>query len=172
MQVAPFAIALTVLIIVLRKRGKTRGDLALVWPPPRLALLWLLGWVVFAVALGVVNRHFEGHTPDSWRDKYSPLVIAIRIVGVVFLAPIVEELIFRGLLLPRLAATRLGAIGGIAVVAGLFAALHFQAGVFGVALIFLDACFFGAARLHARSLLLPMVMHLTGNLYAAVERLI
>jgi membrane protease YdiL (CAAX protease family) len=171
MQTLPFAALLVVLAVVLGKRGQTRQDLRLVWPPLATTTAWLGAFVVYATLMELVNRQLGMHEVEPWAGRYAPLVIVIRVIGIVFLAPIAEELAFRGLLLPRLARTRLGGAGAVVVTAAIFAALHFAAPA-AMLLIFLDGVFYGVARLRADSLLLPMLMHMLGNTYAAAERLV
>ena len=169
LQTLPFALLLVVLAVVLKKRGKTREDLRLVWPPLPVTAAWIGAFVVYAALLELVNRQLGMHEVVPW--KYGPLVITIRVIGIVFLAPIAEELAFRGILLPRLAQTKLGWPGAIAVTAAAFAALHFAAPM-AMLLIFLDGVFYGVARWRTNSLLVPMLMHMLGNTYAAAERLV
>ena len=87
------------------------------------------------------------------------------------MAPIAEELIFRGVAFTRLARTGLEASGAIAVTAAVFAILHLQYGPGPVTIILIDGLFYGLARAKTGSVLVPLVCHMIGNSYAAWERL-
>ena len=170
LQTLPFAVLIVVVVVILRKRGATRESLRLVWPPLGATAAWIAGFVLWAVALELLNRQLGMHEVDSWRARFGAAAIAVRVLGIMLLAPVAEELVFRGILLPRLARTRLGGVGAVLVTAAFFAALHFAAPA-AMLLIFLDGVFFGVARLRSNSLILPMLMHILGNTYAVAERL-
>ncbi len=72
------------------------------------------------------------------------------------LAPLVEEIFFRGILLPYLA-KRLGVSGAILLVSVLFAGIHFH--VASLAPLFVLSMAFCLAYIHSRSLWVPIVMH-------------
>jgi membrane protease YdiL (CAAX protease family) len=79
------------------------------------------------------------------------------------LGALVEETAFRGLVVTRLTdvlggggtATRLAVLGA----AALFAAIHTEQGLVGVAVTFLDGLFFGWLRFHYRSLWAAVLAH-------------
>jgi hypothetical protein len=88
---------------------------------------------------------------------------------VVVVAPVVEELLFRGFLLPGLAA---GPGGGAAAVVGtalLFAVIHLQYDLFDMGGVLGLGLLFGAARQASGSLWLPVFLHTAVNLLAAVQ---
>ncbi|MBN1670717.1 MAG: CPBP family intramembrane metalloprotease [Kiritimatiellae bacterium] len=76
------------------------------------------------------------------------------------LAPIVEELLFRGILL-RLCVSTFGVAAGVAVSAAAFAALH--AHLPSVAPLFVIACGFSFAYMYSGSIAVPIVMHAVHN---------
>ncbi len=76
------------------------------------------------------------------------------------LAPLGEEALFRGLLLPALT-RRLGLIAGVAISAALFALLHFNA--FAFLPLFTFGLALGAAYWMTGSLLVPILMHAAFN---------
>ena len=76
------------------------------------------------------------------------------------LAPLGEEALFRGLLLPALT-RRVGLIGGVAISAALFALLHFNA--FAFLPLFAFGLALGAAYWMTGSLLVPILMHAVFN---------
>lgn len=87
----------------------------------------------------------------------------------VLLAPVLEEMIFRGYLYKAWRTTRLGASGTILITSAIFALIHMGQyhWVFTVYL-FVFALLLGAAREKTGSLWVPIIMHAINNLLAAI----
>ncbi|HET7240296.1 MAG TPA: CPBP family intramembrane glutamic endopeptidase [Gemmatimonadales bacterium] len=166
-------LGLLVLCLMLRARGESlREVLALV--PPRLSRLavWVGAFIVL-VAFEAVLKPLLGFPPvRPWSVSYDSAEVLWRLAGVVLVAPVAEELIFRGAAFTGLARTSLGASGAIAVTAAIFAMLHLQYGSGAMAFILVDALFYGLARAKTGTVLVPLVCHIIGNSYAAWERLV
>lgn len=76
----------------------------------------------------------------------------IRGIGIVILAPISEELMFRGLLFWRIKNSKLKTIGAIIIPAILFSAIHIQySELLTLGIIFIDGLFYGLARHFSKS---------------------
>lgn len=88
---------------------------------------------------------------------------------VVLVAPLVEELLFRGFLLPGLAAGRLGPAGAIVVTSLLFAAVHAQYDLFDMSAVLALGLLLGAARWFSGSLWLAYGLHAAVNALAAAQ---
>jgi membrane protease YdiL (CAAX protease family) len=88
---------------------------------------------------------------------------------VVFVAPLVEEVLFRGFLLPGLAAGRLGPTGAVAVTALLFALVHTQYDPFDMSAVLALGLLLGAARWLSGSLWLAYGLHAAINAVAAAQ---
>ena len=89
------------------------------------------------------------------------LVIAV-------LAPIAEELLFRGILLPALARSRLGFWGAAAVSTLAWTLLHFTYSIAGLLLVFLLGMIFSWLFARTGSLRVPIVAHMANNAIAAL----
>ena len=164
-----FPILAIVAVIVLSKvrfHMSLRNDLLLKRPPLNQLFLWL------AVAIGwmLVTDYFM-----NWRGpwdftiwKSEPLYVSIlRVLAVGILGPTAEELIFRGYLFSRL--KRLKILNDwllIIILAAGWACLHYAYSIPVISIIFIDGIFLGAAMLKSRSLVVPILMHISWNLYA------
>ncbi|MGH8929964.1 MAG: lysostaphin resistance A-like protein [Egibacteraceae bacterium] len=159
-----------VVVAVSAVRGISPGDdLLLRWPAWWQGLAWLIAWTGWIGATEVVSIRLGVPSPTRWeRQPVGRLVL--RTVTIVILAPIAEELVFRGLLLQRMA-TRLGAAAAVLVTAAAFALLHLRYRAVQTALIFLDGIVLGLALVTSQSLVLTMLMHGLGNLFAVWQRL-
>ena len=89
--------------------------------------------------------------------------------AIVVVAPIFEEIFFRGFLFQGIRHSRLGSIGAIGITALVWAAVHLQYGIYGLATVFALGLVFGIARLKTGSIHLLMVMHSLVGLVAVVE---
>ena len=89
--------------------------------------------------------------------------------AIVVLAPIVEELVFRGYLFKVFRSTRLGVSGTIVLTSGLFLLLHLGQYQWPLMVsLFLFACLLGYLREKSGSVYLPMLVHAINNFISAV----
>jgi membrane protease YdiL (CAAX protease family) len=165
------ALALAALALVLRARGRSvRQELALRWPGLGRTLPWIAGFAVLVAAETWLEPLLGIPPAEAWGSRYVGAERLLRVLGIVVVAPVAEELIFRGALFTRLERTRLRAGGAVAVTAIAFAGLHVQYGAAELGLILVDGLFYGMARAMTGSSLVSLACHVLGNGYAAWER--
>lgn len=104
--------------------------------------------------LGESRMILEGLNAPYW-----PGIVIITVV----LAPLWEELAFRGFLLTALAKTRLGIIGGGLVSNVLWTAMHMQYSASGLASVFLSGLFLTWLMWRTASIRACIVAHAIGN---------
>lgn len=154
-----------------RMRGKVRpfgenvpaGALAFQAALRWLAILPILWFVSFAwqILLNALGRAPDLQTAiHLFLETDDPLRRAAFIAFAVAVAPVAEEALFRGLLLPVLV-RRMGAAAGLALVALGFAALHADLGTFVALAVFSVALSLAYAR--TGTLLVPILMHALFN---------
>ena len=142
-------------------------------PFTRPSLSSIVGWLaVFAVAaLGqeLLGGYLGGGAASRW-DSLTPARL-VRALTIVLLAPLAEEVAFRGTMYGNLIKRGFRPALAILLPAVAFAAVHIQ--YFGPGLVFIlvDGIIFGLARHHANSLFVPVLLHTLGNAYAVAERL-
>jgi membrane protease YdiL (CAAX protease family) len=153
------------------------------WPPARYLALGLPRRgevIVAAICVVAVNLLFNallyltGHdivTPfqvEAYRSAQSVGWLPILLVAIVVVAPIGEEVIFRGFLYRGLA--RPGReLHAIVVIAAAWALLHIQYDWIGMAQIFALGLLLGWFRWASGSTTLTVVMHILINLEAMIE---
>jgi len=126
-------------------------------------LLFSIGSLLFlAYLLAHISPSLLGSTllKEETRPSGFPLLIlnqALDVLIVIVLAPVIEELLFRGVLLNRCAA-KWGMKKGILVSSAAFAILHFE--MIGA---FLFAICMAILYLKTRTLLVPMAAHALNN---------
>lgn len=153
------------------RRLPLRSFLGLRWPGARQTASWVVLFVVLVIAEEMAAGPLGLGRPEPWGGRYAGWLLALRIVGMVVLAPAGEELVFRGALFSRIAASRLGPAGAIVIPAILFALVHVQYPAPEMMLVAVDGLFYGLARWRTGSVLVPMLLHSLGNGYAVYQRL-
>lgn len=92
----------------------------------------------------------------------------LSFIVIAVLAPIAEEMLFRGILLPALARTRLGFWGAAVVSTLTWTLLHFTYSIAGMLLVFLLGMIFSWLFARTGSLRVPIVAHMANNAIAAL----
>ncbi len=170
----PLVVGVTILFAWLRKGPPLREYLALRPVPRQTTLRWLLCTVLLAGLLDVA-AYIAGYppVPDWMLDVYrSAMFLPLLLVALVVVAPVLEELVFRGFLFEGLRHSRLGNAGAIVLASLVWASIHFQYEWFYIGQIFVVGLLFGAARWSTGSLIPPILAHAlmnaTGTLQAAL----
>lgn len=164
-------VAVSVLLIRVRG-GNVRKYLA----------LQPFSWSVGIGMLGLLLMFMIGSQALTYLLNESPLVFVdplyqsvssvwLLIFAMVIVAPIYEELIFRGLLWSAIAeqfsnvanAEHRGAIVASLVTSVIFAVIHLQYGIYEIGTIVVLALIFCYARIKSGSLVLPMLLHVVNN---------
>lgn len=107
--------------------------------------------------------------PSEFIDPLYETVSSVwlLILAIVIIAPLYEELIFRGLLwnaiAQRFSSETRGAIIASVITSVIFAVIHLQYGLYEISTIIVLALIFCYARVKSGSLLLPMLLHIINN---------
>jgi membrane protease YdiL (CAAX protease family) len=176
-RIIPFVFILLGLFIANKRKKVTVEDLGLQKPTSaKQYFSWIIGFLVLAVLIEFCLYQQGILEIDKWNHTLYPSILLI--FGAVFLAPISEELIFRGLILTKLTQRKVNIHLAILMQACFFVLLHnftYQntlSSNIGIAQSLMDACLFGYARQYTKSISTPITMHITGNCIATLERFI
>jgi membrane protease YdiL (CAAX protease family) len=91
------------------------------------------------------------------------------LLAIVVVAPIFEEIFFRGFLFQGIRYSPLGPVGAVGITSVIWAVIHLQYGIYGIATVLALGLLFGIARLKTDSIHLLMVMHSLTSLVATME---
>jgi membrane protease YdiL (CAAX protease family) len=173
-RVIPFFLILIGLSIGIKKKKISTQELYINKPVSHKAVMsWLIGFLLCVAAFESTLYQLGLLNISSW--KHDLLSSIIRITGMVILAPIAEELIFRGLILSKLRKLKISKLVAIVLQAVLFVALHSVydftiSSQIGMLQLFIDAIIFAYAMYHTKSIYTPILLHAAGNLVAVLEQ--
>jgi HAD superfamily hydrolase (TIGR01509 family) len=168
---APVGIGLTWLFAWVRDRAQAWQYLGLRPVSQREVWLWCIRLLVLlALFDGVSTLIKEEIVPDFMIKVYqSATVVPLLWLAVVVVAPISEELFYRGFLFTGFAASPLGGAGAVFLTALLWAMIHVQYNLYGMGLIFITGLFLGWARWQTNSAITTIVLHALMNLLATIQ---
>lgn len=151
--------------------GMILGDKTCKKQPLFIALVLLFAWI------GI------GHCLSNWLDK-TPIAFMAELVSeqsfyallilVVIIAPIYEELLFRGLIFGLISQAvfknkQTQDFWAIMISSVLFTLVHLQYDWFGLGLIFVLAVLLGWVRYRSGSIIIPIILHSVNNGLAMAE---
>jgi membrane protease YdiL (CAAX protease family) len=162
---------LTLLFTRLRKNISIRDYIGFKEPLKREWIQWLLILVAFLfLSDGVSLLLHQPIVPPFMVDAYKTASsLPIFLFAIVVMAPIFEEVFFRGFLFQGIRYSRLGPIGAIGITSLVWAVIHLQYDIYGMTTVLALGLLFGIARLKTDSIHLLMVMHSFVGLMATME---
>lgn len=151
--------------------------LGLVRPTTRPALIAIAVLIVFLLGYDALT-YLIGRdivTPfqvDTYRTARDGGTLPLLWLTFVLVAPIAEEIMFRGFLFRGWVRSESNAIPAIVVISLLFAAIHVQYDWFGILQVFFIGLLLALARWRSGSTFVSIVMHVLANLWATIETMI
>lgn len=176
-RTVPFLIIICVVVILARRKKIYTRDLDIRKPLSiKSYFIWTVGFLVYTLLTEFSLDSFNLLEVNKWSHSLAPSIILI--FGATILAPVAEELLFRGFILNVLMKKKIKLHWAILIQAGFFVLLHnftYQNNLSSdIAILqsFADAILFGYARVYTKSIYTPITMHISGNVIAVVERFI
>jgi uncharacterized protein len=156
---------LIALIVKLKKGSDLREYLGL--KPVPLAVL--AKWIGLLAILIVVSDRLTSLLGRDAVTQFDQNMLAtakplwVLVLAVTVAAPVLEEALFRGFLLKGFETTFLKPAGADIQISALWAGMHAQYDLYGMATIFAIGLLLGAARLMTGSLYVPVILHGLSN---------
>jgi membrane protease YdiL (CAAX protease family) len=168
---APVIIGLSLLFARAARGITVRDYLALRWPGWKSIGAWCLVLLLFIVIMDSVAWLTRGRLlPPVMEEVYrTAYFVPLLWFAFVVVAPVAEEIFFRGFFFKGLEHSRLGPVGAIVLTAAVWALMHTQYDLYDAAVILLGGLLLGYARWRSGSLYVPLAMHMTQNLLATLE---
>ncbi len=158
--------------VIKLKRGTILADyLAVRTTDIGTVLKWLVVIIVLIIASDTLTW-FLGRpiVPEVVTAVYEsmryPLLLGFTVVIV---APVFEELFFRGFMIAGMENSVIGPVGAVVVSSIVWSAIHLQYDLYETATIFVIGLILGAARLKSGSILLVIGLHAFVNLVSTIE---
>jgi uncharacterized protein len=169
----PIMVAVIALAVRLARASQAEY-LALAFPQAR--HLWAgIGWLIGLIAIGDALLYFSGHdlvTPfqtQSYTTAAAEGWLPALLAGAILVAPVGEEIMFRGFLFRGWARSDRATWPAVVVISVLWAALHVQYDWTGILQIFVIGLFLGWMRWRSGSTLLTFLLHALFNLEGTLE---
>ncbi len=124
--------------------------------------IWLVILIVVGIATGFLTEALGAEEiPNFMMELEYPTLgdKLLLIVAVSLVAPLVEEVVFRGFLLKGFSNSFMGIHGAVLLTSAVWAMIHMQYEIPYLLQIFIIGIVFGYARLQTNSLFVPMIMH-------------
>ena len=168
---APITIGLTLLFAVLARGITVRDYLALRWRGGKGIAKWCAVLLLFVIATDLGMYLLHGSVVPEFMETvyataYFPPLLWFAFVVV---APVTEELFFRGFMFKGIRHSSVGPAGAIVLTSLTWALMHAQYDLYGITSIFLGGLLLGYARLRSGSLYVPIAMHMLQNIVATLE---
>jgi membrane protease YdiL (CAAX protease family) len=168
---APVIIGLTLLFARAAKGITVRDYLALHWRGWKVIGKWCLVLLLFvAVADAATYLARDRTLPPLLVEVYrTAYFVPLLWLAFVLVAPLAEEIFFRGFFFQGLEHSRLGPAGAIVLTSAVWAFMHTQYDLYDTAVILLGGLLLGYARWRSRSLYVPLAMHMVQNIAATFQ---
>jgi hypothetical protein len=167
----PACIGLTLLFAKLRRPISLRQYLGLNPVGIGSALFWGLSVVLFMLLSdGLSYLVVREVVPTQMTTAYETAgFLPLLWFAIICLAPLFEEIFFRGFLFSGIRHSRLGGAGAILITSLVWAGIHVQYDAYQVSTIFAGGLLLGMARLKTDSVYMTIAMHVIWNIIAMVE---
>lgn len=166
--------AMVLVIVKLKKGASFREYIGWRLPDWRLARRWAVLFFLFVAATDLFTWAIgKPIATEFMTTAYLSATMPWLLLGALIIAaPFYEELFFRGFLLVGLERSVFGPIGASVLSSALWAAIHVQYDIYGIAIIFLMGLLLCRIRLQSGSLPLTIALHSANNLWAIVETIL
>lgn len=176
LALATFAAAIATLglvILLVRARGWTSPRDYVGLGPVRFksVLPWGLALLALVAGFDALSTFLDRPVvPESMSRIYgSADFLPLLWIAVVIVAPLWEEIVFRGFGFRGFRSSRLGLAGAILVPALFWTGLHVQYDAYDLSFVFALGLFFGFARERTGSVTVAILLHVLNNLIATIE---
>jgi len=163
--------SLVAVIIKLRKNAVLKEYLCL-RPVPLITMLkWIAVLAVFIALANIIAFYIHRPIVSEFMSGIYKTAKPIWLLwaALIIVAPLFEEVFFRGFLFQGFASSFLGKSGAIFVTSGLWAVIHTQYDTYDKVVVFCLGLVLGIARAQTRSLFTPYGLHALSNLEATLE---
>jgi membrane protease YdiL (CAAX protease family) len=171
MQIGILVVAMAMVFIVCMVRKlPIPQTLGLTIPKGRDFLFWI-GLYIPIFILGELF-YFGMGLQEGRVWEFEGISTILRIIKIAVMGPLVEELVFRGILYDRIATSKPGPVWALILTSLLFTASHFSLQPGDLLIILIDAFYWGLIRYKTGSIVITIILHILVNTMAVFEFLV
>ncbi len=127
--------------------------------------------LAFAATNYLLSTNVGTFQVDTYRSSRDVGALPLFLFASIFVAPLYEEIVFRGFLYRGWIRSARSAVPGILIITALFALMHVkQANWYGIVQVFLIGLTLGWARWLSGSTVLTILLHTLSNLWATATQ--
>ena len=169
--VAPFTIGLIILFAKIRRKITIKQYLGFHNPGWKKISKWCVVLVIFVGCFDALTFFINRPVvPEFMVSTYTTAYFRPLLwLAFVIVAPLSEEMFFRGFLFKGIENSKMGPVGAIIITSLVWAAMHTQYDVYSMVSIFVGGLLLGFARIKSNSIYTPIAMHIIQNIIATVE---
>ena len=170
----PVAIALTWLFARIRREMRVADYLALRPVSPKAVLKWATALLLLIMLSDMLTAWLGRPIVPEFMVRAYRTAGFVPLLGLalIVVAPLMEEVLFRGFLFEGVLHSRLGAGGAVGFTSLVWALTHVQYDAYGIATIFVSGLLLGYVRLKTGSLYATIFLHGLMNLVAMLEAVV
>lgn len=168
---APVCVALIVGFIKWRPASSLKDYLNLKLPNPRQLLEWCLITILFGATVDLLKSLADQPIVPVFVSQIYATAASLPLLCLAFIvvAPIFEEILFRGFLFQGIRYSLLGKTGAVLLSSALWTLLYLQYSWLDIARIFAFGLLLGFSQLKTQSLYVAIAMQILNNLVAMIE---
>jgi membrane protease YdiL (CAAX protease family) len=138
---------------------------------PLQTVIHLAAFVVFIVALEKGTAAIDSDVQPEFIKAVIQTAVSMPLLlfAFVIMAPVFEEIFFRGFMFKGIAHSPVGPLGAIIITSVIFASIHIQYDILGIAQVFLLGLWLAGVRAMTGSTTLAILLHASANLYATFQ---
>lgn len=166
--ISSFILLTVISVLIIRLKGANIGQYLALTPFSLVVAMGFFGLLLLFMIGSEALTYLLDKSPTDFVDPLYESVSSVwlLVIAMVIIAPIYEELVFRGILWSAIAeqfSEQRGALIASVVTSIIFAVIHLQYGLYEISTIVVLALLFCYARIKSGSLLLPMLLHILNN---------
>lgn len=167
----PLSVALILFICYLKKGISVKKYLGLSLPNKTKSIITWVAIIIGVIILLDVTSFILGReiVPPFVTDTLASASTAQLILAMVIMAPLFEEIFFRGFLFRGIEASKLGPYGALVITTLAFTVVHIQYDSYYLAQVLVLGTVLGVARLITRSVVLAIILHSVANTIPFIE---
>ena len=137
-------------------------------------VLWVSIFIIFIITKIIIYKFLPDGLIMSINDynklyNFDTVYVPVLFVRICFVVPIYEEIFYRGFLFKGIQNSKLGNSGAVILTSFLFLIGHFHYNIITIIYVFFAAFLFGLCRLYTKSIIIPIIIHMSYNLYALIS---